>query len=93
MVAQMMMKVNAVFSDEYVDELARKTGFIKRKRKIKARSFLENLMFLRLEYPQSSLEDLVYEFHKNDTQLTKQVSVLTQFDGQFSTIIDGCTTS
>ena len=51
MVAQMMMKVNAVFSDEYVDELARKTGFVKRKRKIKARSFLGNLMFLRLEYP------------------------------------------
>ncbi len=72
MVAQMMMKVNTVFNDEYLDDLARKTGFIKRKRKVHARRFLENLMFLRLEHPQSSLGDLVYEFHKNDTQLTKQ---------------------
>ena len=72
MVAQMMLKVNTVFNDEYLDKLARETGFIKRKRKIQARAFLENLMFLRLEHPHSSLEDLVYEFHKNDTQLTKQ---------------------
>ena len=72
MVAQMMLKVNTVFNNEYLDKLALKTGFIKRKRKIHARIFLENLMFLRLEHPHSSLEDLVYEFHKNNTQLTKQ---------------------
>lgn len=72
MVAQMMLKVNTVFNDEYLDKLAHETGFIQRKRKISARSFLENLMFLRLEHPESSLEDLVYEFHKGNTQLTKQ---------------------
>ena len=72
MVAQMMLKVNGVFNDDYLDTLARETGFIKRKRKIHARTFLENLMLLRLEYPHSSLDDLVYEFHKNETRLTKQ---------------------
>lgn len=72
MVAQMMAKVNAVFNDEYLDKLARETGFIQRKRKINARSFLEKLLFLRLEHSQSTLDDLVYEFDKSDTLLTKQ---------------------
>jgi len=72
MVSEILLKVNSVFNDEYLDKLAYETDFIKRKRKVSPRSFLEKLIFLRLEHPDSTLEDLVYEFHKDSTELTKQ---------------------
>jgi hypothetical protein len=72
MVAQVMKKVNAVFDEKNLEELARETGFIIRKRKINPKEFLEKIIFLRLEFPHSSLEDLVYEFHKSNTAISKQ---------------------
>lgn len=72
MVAQVMEKVNAVFDENNLEEIARETGFIVRKRKINPKEFLEKILFLRLESPNSSLEDLVYEFYKSDTSISKQ---------------------
>lgn len=72
MVAQVMEKVNKVFDEQHLNELARETGFIIRKRKIDPKVFLEKIIFLRLEFPNSSLEDLVYEFNKSDTTISKQ---------------------
>lgn len=72
MVTQVMQKVNNVFDDKYLEELARETGFVKRKRKIMPKKFLEKIISLRLEFPNSSLDDLVYEFYKNDTIISKQ---------------------
>src|SRR5438132_11231129 len=71
-VTQVMEKVNAVFSEKHLEERARETGFIIRKRKISAKKFLENIMLLKLEFPNSSLEDLVIEFFKNDIVISKQ---------------------
>jgi len=72
MVQQVITKVNEVFEKNYLDTLARETGLIKRKRKFDAKLFLEKLILLRLESSHSSLEDLVYEFYKCDTDISKQ---------------------
>ena len=72
MVSKILLKVKRVFSDEYLDKLAYETDFIKRRRKVSPRSFLEKLIFLRLEHPNNTLEDLAYEFRKENTKLTKQ---------------------
>ena len=66
-VTQVMQKVNEVFSDKKLEEIARETGFIKRKRKIEAKKFLVNILLLKLESPETSLEDLVYEFNNFTT--------------------------
>ena len=71
-VAQVRVKVNEVFHEKNLHTLARETGFIVRKRKINPKAFLEKMIFLRLECPHSSLEDLVYEFYKSDMPLSKQ---------------------
>lgn len=70
--AQVMEKVNNLFDEKYLEGLAYETGFIKRKRKIDPKKFLEKVIFLRLESPNSSLEDLVYEFYKSATVISKQ---------------------
>src|ERR1700738_4593178 len=72
MVKQVMTKVNEVFDKNYLEGLARETGLIKRKRKLDAKILLEKLILLRLESPNSSLEDLVLEFYKCDLNITKQ---------------------
>ena len=72
MIAQVMMKVNAVFDQKNLEALARETGFLKRKRKIDPKEFLEKIIFLRLESPNSTLGDLVLEFFKSDTRISKQ---------------------
>lgn len=72
MVAQVMEKVNNVFDEQQLEKLARETGFITRKRKVGAKQFLEKILFLRLEFPKSSLEELVDEFYKSDTVISKQ---------------------
>ena len=71
-VTQIMQKVNDVFSDKNLEELAQETGVIKRKRKIEAKKFLVNILLLKLESPESSLEDLVYEFYKDNCVISKQ---------------------
>jgi hypothetical protein len=71
-VAEVMLKVNVVFDEKKLEDLARATGFMRRERKVHPKIFLENMIFLRLEQPNSSLEDLVYEFYKNDTRISKQ---------------------
>lgn len=72
MVAQVMEKVNNVFSKKTLEDIARETGFIKRKRKVEAKKFLENILLLKLESPESSLEDLVYAFDKDNCSISKQ---------------------
>lgn len=42
---QVMEKVNRLFDERYLEELGRKTGFIKRKRKISPQQFLEKMIF------------------------------------------------
>jgi hypothetical protein len=71
-VMQVMEKVNNVFSKETLEKLAQETGFIKRKRKVEAKKFLENILLLKLESPESSLEDLVYAFNKDNCPISKQ---------------------
>src|SRR5688572_30254776 len=72
MIKQVMLKVNEIFDKDYLECLARKTGLIKRKRKLDPKMFLENLILLRLENANGSLEDLAYEFCKSDVDITKQ---------------------
>jgi hypothetical protein len=72
MVAQAMKKVNNVFDGDTLMKLARETGFVRRSRKIDPKVFLETIIFLRLEFPNSSLEDLVFEFYKNNIAISKQ---------------------
>lgn len=72
MVAQVIRKVNEVFDENYLETLARDTGFLKRKRKVSPKKFLENMLLLKLESPGSSLEDLVYEFDRGGCIISKQ---------------------
>jgi len=71
-VAEVMLKVNAVFDEKNLEDLARATGFVKRERKVHPKIFLEKVIFLGLEQPNSSLEDLVYEFYQSETRISKQ---------------------
>lgn len=71
-VAQVMQKVNEVFDENCLEKVARETGFLKRKRKVNPKRFLENMLLLKLESPGSSLEDLVYEFNRNGCVISKQ---------------------
>jgi hypothetical protein len=71
MVTQVTEKINGVFSDEYLDKLADETGFIRRKRKIMARQFLEKIIVLTMSTPHVSLEDLVAEFESPDLKISK----------------------
>lgn len=72
MMAQVMKKVNAVFDEKYLDEIAREVGFVTRKRKIDPKEFLEKNILLRLESSNSSLEELAQEFTENGTSISKQ---------------------
>lgn len=65
-VAQVMQKVNNVFHKENLEKIARDTGFIQRVRKVIPEEFLKNMLLVNLDSPSSSLEDLAYEFYKNN---------------------------
>lgn len=71
-VTQIIEKVNTVFDADYLDTLGRETGFIKRKRVIKAKDFLAHHLFLELEEGPNSLTDLVVEFDKANISISKQ---------------------
>lgn len=70
--SQVIKKVNEVFDETYLNELARETGFMKRKRKVEPKKFLERLLLVKLDSAHSSLEDLVYEFSRGNCVITKQ---------------------
>lgn len=72
MVAQVIQKVNDVFDKNYLETIARDTGFLKRKRKVDPKKFLENMLLLKLESPGNSLEDLAYEFNQHGCVISKQ---------------------
>jgi hypothetical protein len=79
-VTQVMQKVNDVFDETHLTQLAYETGFIKRKRKVEAKQFLENMLLLKLESPASSLEDLVYEFSKNNGRIISKQALHKKFN-------------
>jgi hypothetical protein len=64
-VTQVMQKVNEVFDEDYLEKIARDTGFMRRKRKVIPKQFLENMLLVMLESPANSYNDLVYEFNQN----------------------------
>jgi hypothetical protein len=72
MVTQVTAKVNELFNKQYLSKLAKETGFIKRERKIDAKSFLEKLIQMRLNSPNESLEVLADEFEEEGLTITKQ---------------------
>lgn len=69
--SQVINKVNEVFDEKHLDNLGRSTGFMKRKRKIGPKQFLENMLCLRLESPTSSLEELSLEFKKRNCDISR----------------------
>lgn len=72
MLAQVIEKVNSLFDERYLEELGRKTGFMKRKRKVTPKQFLQNMIFLRVESSHHSLDDFVHEFYKEGIRVSKQ---------------------
>lgn len=61
------------FDSKQLERLARQTGFVQRRSKLKAHEFLIGLLFARLDGDQLSLRDLSDELdEKLDVQLTKQ---------------------
>jgi hypothetical protein len=64
-------KVNEVFDEKNLDDLARKSGALKRKRIITPKALLENMIFLRLKNAAHSLEDLVLEFKQRGCEVSK----------------------
>jgi len=64
-------KVNEVFDEKNLDDLARKSGALKRKRIITPKSLLENMLFLRLKNPTHSLDDLALEFKQRGCSVSK----------------------
>lgn len=65
-------KVNKLWDDNNLDSIARETGFMRRKRKITAKNFLENITLLELSGTKGTLEEFAYEFHQADCAVTKQ---------------------
>jgi len=64
-------KVNEVFDEKNLDDLARKSGALKRRRIITPKSLLENMLFLRLKNPTHSLDDLALEFKQRGCSVSK----------------------
>lgn len=71
-VMQVMQKVNEIFDVKYLEALARETGFLKRKRKVNPKAFLENILLMNLSSAASTLDDLVYEFDRTNCSISKQ---------------------
>lgn len=72
MLKEITAKINKIFDDSTLDEIAREVGFVNRKRKITAKKFLENSMLLELSGTNTSLEELSYEFYQNGCKVSKQ---------------------
>lgn len=72
MLSQLEAEVNNLFSDQYLDLLAKETGFIKRKRKISAKSFLMSFLTSYLQTENNSLTDITQTLTNCDTVVTKQ---------------------
>jgi hypothetical protein len=72
MVPQVMQKINDVFNDNYLSDLAYESGFIRRKRKIMAGKFLEKMIITTLSATPTSLEDLAAELETQNNTLSKQ---------------------
>ena len=69
--SQVINKVNEVFDEKHLDSLARASEFLKRKRKIGPKQFLENMLCLRLGSSTSSLEELSLEFKKQNCDVSR----------------------
>jgi len=52
------------FSDEMINDLARKTGFVKRARKLTASSFVNTLMFSFYNQANTSLPDIAADLNQ-----------------------------
>lgn len=65
-------KTNKILNENNLEEIGRVTGFMKRKRKITSKIFLETIMLQILDNPNGSLEDLVCEFYQSKCNITKQ---------------------
>lgn len=72
MVTEVTKKVKSLFSIEWLDALAKDTGFIKRKKKIIAKDFLCHHLCLGLS-KETSITDIAEEFLAcNNIEVTKQ---------------------
>lgn len=69
--SQVIDKVNNVLDEQHLDGIARACKFLQRKRKIRPKSFLENMLCLTICASASSLEELSLEFKKQDCNVTK----------------------
>lgn len=81
MIKEIAKKVNELFSEDKLDEIARATKFIERKRKISSKYFLENVILTVLGTPNSSLDDIAYEFYQNGEEVSKQ-ALHKKFNGR-----------
>jgi hypothetical protein len=90
--SQAIDKVNEAFDENYLDSLARKCGFLKRKRKIGPKKLLENMLSLRIENSASSLDDLALEFKKQDCSISRTALHKKLKEGAikfFRSVLDG----
>lgn len=55
-IEEVVNKLEAIFSEEQLNEIAMKTGFIRRQRKFKASTFLKMLLFDHFQYQSPSLQ-------------------------------------
>jgi hypothetical protein len=69
---QVTEKVKQIFDDEWLTKIAKETGFIKRRRKIKAKMFLEKLLINQMQMPNMSLQELAAEVVEEGCRLKKQ---------------------
>jgi Transposase DDE domain len=71
MMLQVTEKVKQIFDEDWLNKIAKESGFIKRKRKIKAKVFLEKLLIHQMQMPHMSLQELATEITEGET-LKKQ---------------------
>jgi hypothetical protein len=69
---QVTEKVKQILDEKWLTEIAKETGFIKRRRKIRARIFLEKLLIHQLQMPHMSLQELATEVVEEGCVLKKQ---------------------
>src|SRR5580698_4470704 len=69
--SQVIEKINTVFSQDFLDKLALESGLIKRRRKLCAKKFLENLLCFRFKSAEGSLESLASELRNNGCFISK----------------------
>ena len=69
---QLEENVNKLFDDDYLETLARETGFMKRKKKINPKDFLVGFISTHLQVDNASLTDLSMAISNHDYSVTKQ---------------------